>query len=78
MMIELLGTEVQHLRGRHIPITVFIGIVIVAFIRKVLIGSLQHASPGDYSTLIDYGTRVVTLLLLAIIYWLISSADRKK
>jgi uncharacterized membrane protein (DUF373 family) len=78
MMIELLGTEIQHLRGRHIPITVFIGIVIVAFIRKVLIGSLQHATPGDYSTVMDYGTRVLTLLLLAIVYWLISSADRKK
>lgn len=78
MMIELLGTEIQHLRGRHIPITVFIGIVIIAFIRKVLIGSLQHATPGDYSSLMDYGTRVGTLLLLAIVYWLISSADRKK
>ena len=78
MMIELLGTEIQHLRGRHIPITVFIGIVIVAFIRKVLIGSLQHTTPGDYSKIMDYGTRVGTLLLLAVVYWLISNADRKK
>ncbi|MDF1536239.1 MAG: protoglobin domain-containing protein [bacterium] len=79
MMIELLGTEIQHLRGRHIPITIFIGIVIVAFIRKVLIGSLQHANPGaQLTTLMDYGTRVFTLLLLAVVYWLISHADRGK
>jgi len=71
MMIELLGTEVEHLRGKKIPIQIFIGIVIVAFIRKVLIGSLQHAS------LTDYGTRVATLLVLAVVYWLVSRADTK-
>ena len=71
MMIELLGTEVEHLRGKKIPIKIFIGIVIVAFIRKVLIGSLQHA------TLVDYGTRVATLLVLAMVYWLVARADPK-
>jgi uncharacterized membrane protein (DUF373 family) len=70
MMIELLGTEVEHLRGKKIPIKVFIGIVIVAFIRKVLIGSLQHSS------IVDYGTKVGTLLILALVYWLIARADR--
>lgn len=70
MMIELLGTEVEHLKGRKIPIKIFIGIVLVAFIRKVLIGSLQHAD------LIDYGTRVLTLFVLALVYWLVARADR--
>jgi len=71
MMIELLGTEVEHLRGKKIPIKIFIGIVIVAFIRKVLIGSLQHAS------LVDYGTRVATLFILALVYWLVARADTR-
>jgi uncharacterized membrane protein (DUF373 family) len=70
MMIELLGTEVEHLRGKKIPIKVFIGIVLVAFIRKVLIGSLQHTS------LADYGTKVGTLFILALVYWLIAKADK--
>ena len=70
MMIELLSTEVEHLRGKKIAIKVFIGIVIVAFIRKVLIGSLQHDS------LYEYGTRVGTLFLLAVVYWLVAKADR--
>jgi len=70
MMIELLSTEVEHLRGKKIAIKVFIGIVIVAFIRKVLIGSLQH------DNLLDYGTRVGTLLILAVVYWLVARADR--
>ena len=70
MMIELLGTEVEHLRGKKIPIKLFIGIVLVAFIRKVLIGSLQHASMAEYAT------KVGTLFVLALVYWLIAKADR--
>jgi len=69
MMIELLGTEIEHLRGKKIRIKIFIGIVIVAFIRKVLIGSLQHAS------LVEYGTKVGTLFILALVYWLVARAD---
>jgi len=71
MMIELLGTEVEHLRGKKIPIKIFIGIVLVAFIRKVLIGSLQHG------TVVDYATKVGTLLILALVYWLVARADSK-
>jgi uncharacterized membrane protein (DUF373 family) len=71
MMIELLGTEVKHLRGKKIPIKVFIGIVIVAFIRKVLVGSLEHTS------LVDYGTKVGTLFILALVFWLVAKADKE-
>jgi len=70
MMIELLATEIQHLKGRKIPIKVFIGIVLIAFIRKVLIGSLEH---GD---IMDYGTKILTLFVLAVVYWLIARSDR--
>ncbi len=70
MMIELMSTEVEHLKGKKIAIKVFIGIVIVAFIRKVLIGSLQH------DNIVAYGTRVGTLFILAIVYWLVARADR--
>ena len=71
MMIELMSTEVEHLRGKKIAIKVFIGIVIVAFIRKVLIGSLQH------TTITEYGTKVGTLFVLALVYWLVARADTK-
>jgi uncharacterized membrane protein (DUF373 family) len=70
MMIELLGTEVKHLKGQKIPIKVFIGIVIVAFIRKVLVASLEH------STLTEYGMKVGTLFVLALVFWLVAKADR--
>jgi uncharacterized membrane protein (DUF373 family) len=70
MMIELLATEVNHLKGRKIPIKIFVGIVLIAFIRKVLIGSLEH---GD---IMEYGTKILTLFVLAVVYWLISKSDR--
>jgi len=70
MMIELLGTEIHHLKGRKIPIKIFIGIVLIAFIRKVLIGSLEH---GD---IMEYATKILTLFVLALVYWMIARADR--
>ncbi len=70
MMIELLGTEIAHLKGKKIPIKIFIGVVIVAFIRKVLIGTLKH---GD--DIIQYASVVITLLVLGVLYWLVTKAD---
>ena len=71
MMIELLGTEIEHLKGKKIPIKIFVGVVIVAFIRKVLVGTFEH---GD--DIMQYASVVVTLLVLGILYWLITKADR--
>jgi uncharacterized membrane protein (DUF373 family) len=70
MMIELLDTEVAHLKGKKIPIKLFIGVVMVAFIRKVLIASLQHEKFEEYLI------KIATLLVLGVVYWLISRADR--
>jgi len=70
MMIELLGTEISHLKGKKIPIKLFVGVVIVAFIRKVLIATLQHQD------LTEYISRVATLLILGIVYWLVTRADK--
>lgn len=70
MMIELLDTEISHLKGKKIPIKLFVGVVIVAFIRKVLIATLKHED------ILEYGSRVATLLVLGIVYWLITKADK--
>lgn len=71
MMIELLDTEVSHLKGKKIPIKLFVGVVIVAFIRKVLIATLEHQD------ILEYGSRVATLLILGIVYWLVTKADKE-
>jgi len=70
VMIELLDTEISHLKGHKIPINIFVGVVIVAFIRKVLIATLQ------YQNLVEYASRVGTLLILGIVYWLVTRADK--
>ncbi len=70
MMIELLETEISHLKGRKIPIKIFVGVVMVAFIRKVLIGTIQHEQ------LLEYSSKVGTLFVLGLVYWLITKADR--
>ena len=56
---------------RDVIAALFIGIVLVAFIRKVLIGSLEH------STIMEYATKVGTLFVLALVYWLVSRADNQ-
>jgi len=71
MMIELLDTEISHLKGKKIPIKLFVGVVIVAFIRKVLIATLEHQD------ILEYGSRVGTLLILGIVYWLVTKADKE-
>jgi uncharacterized membrane protein (DUF373 family)/hemoglobin-like flavoprotein len=70
MMIELLDTEISHLKGKKIPIKLFVGVVIVAFIRKVLIATLEHQD------ILEYASRVATLLILGIVYWLVTKADK--
>lgn len=70
MMIELLDTEVSHLKGKKIPIKIFVGVVIVAFIRKVLISSLAHEN------ILDYTSKIATLFILGLVYWLVTRADR--
>lgn len=71
LMIELLDTEIHHLKGRKLQIKVFIGVVIVAFIRKVLVSGFSHED------LIDKASKVGTLLVLGIVYWLVSKAEKE-
>ena len=72
MMIELLSTEIRHLKGELFTINVFVGVTLVAFIRKVLISSFQE----DVATGIKY-YYLVTVVVLGFVFWLISKAEKK-
>jgi len=70
MMIELMDNEIKTLKGGRFNILVFIGVVIVAIIREVLISTLRH----DILT-----TQVFlagTLLILGIVYYLVAKSQR--
>lgn len=71
LMIELLGAEVDRLKGGAFQLSLFVGVALVAFIRKVLVASLAHESIQVESLYL------AGILILGLIYWLISRAERR-
>jgi uncharacterized membrane protein (DUF373 family) len=70
MMIELMDNEIKNLKGGKFNILVFIGVIIVAMIREILISTLRH---DDLTT---QGFLAGTLLILGIVYYLVSRAQK--
>jgi uncharacterized membrane protein (DUF373 family) len=70
MMIELMGNEIKNLKGGKFNILVFIGVIMVALIREILISTLRN-------DLLE--TKVFlsgTLLILGIVYYLVAKSQR--
>ena len=72
MIIELLENEIKNLKGGSFNILVFVGVVIVAMVREILISNLRHDDLKTQAFL------AVTLLILGIVYFLISKAQNCK
>lgn len=72
MMIELLDNEIKNLKGGHFSILVFIGVVIVAIIREILISTLRHDALEKQAFLAG------TLLILGVVYYLVSLVQRNQ
>ena len=70
VVIELVDTEVEHLKGGRFAIKVFIGVALVAVIRKILITTLQAEALGAQISLI------AAIGVLGFIYWLIARLER--
>jgi len=64
MMVELLHTQVEHLRGGSFRVQVFVELALVAFIRKLFVAAIDEKSALTFALLI-FG-----LLVLGIIYYL--------
>jgi uncharacterized membrane protein (DUF373 family) len=64
---ELLHSEIRHLRGEKIKVTIFIEVAVAALVRKLLVISTEGA------TLIDSSTYLASLLVLGIVYWLLQT-----
>ncbi len=69
LAIELLEAEVDRLRGGELQLSLFVGVGLVAFIRKVLIATLSHESVQ--MELIYLGG----IFIFGIIYWLLARAE---
>jgi len=72
VVIELVDTEVEHLQGAKFTIKVFVGVALVAVIRKILITSLKSdAVEAQWSLIAALG-------VLGVVYWLMSQMERSK
>jgi uncharacterized membrane protein (DUF373 family) len=70
MMIELMGNEIKNLKGGRFNILVFIGVIMVALIREILISTLRHDALETQVFLAG------TLLILGIVYFLVAKSQR--
>jgi uncharacterized membrane protein (DUF373 family) len=69
MMIELLHTQVEHLRGGRFRVQVFVELALVAFIRKLFIASI------DEKEAVTFGLLIGSLLVLGIIFYLLAKVE---
>ncbi len=69
VVIELMDTEIDHLKGKKFAIKVFISVALVAIIRKILVATLSKEAIGAQLSLI------AAVAVLGGVYWLISRVE---
>ncbi len=69
MMIELMDNEIKNLKGGKFNILVFIGVIIVALIREILISTMRHDALETQAFLAG------TLLILGVVYYLVAKSQ---
>lgn len=70
VVIELVDTEVEHLKGAKFSIKVFVSVAMVAIIRKILVTSLKSEDVGAQMSLI------AALAVLGIVFWIVSRTEK--
>ncbi|HET6516523.1 MAG TPA: protoglobin domain-containing protein [Thermodesulfovibrionales bacterium] len=71
VMVELMNTEIAHLKGGKFYISVFIGVALVAFIREALILTLKNETHE-----IHY-YYIALILVLGVVFWLVTKAEER-
>lgn len=71
VMIELMNTEISHLRGGKFRISVFIGVALVTIIRETMIATLKH----ERSEVLQY--LIASILVIGLVYWLVTKSEDK-
>jgi uncharacterized membrane protein (DUF373 family) len=69
VVIELMDTEIEHLKGEKFAIKVFISVALVAVIRKILVTSLKAEAVEAQLSLI------LAVAVLGGVYWLVAKVD---
>lgn len=71
VIIELMNTEISHLKGGKFHISVFIGVALVTTIRETMIATLKH----EQADVIYY--LVAAILVIGVVYWLVVRTEDK-
>ncbi len=71
VMIELMSTEISHLKGGKFYISVFIGVALVTIIRETMIATLKQEKPEMVYYLI------AAVLAIGVVYWLVKRTEVK-
>lgn len=72
VLMELLHTQIEYLKGGKFDISVFILVAMVAFVRKLLVGSIEAAEPkAAYYPL-------AVIFVLGLVYLMVKLAERRK
>ncbi len=69
LMIELMSTEIAHLKGGKFHISVFIGVALVTMIRETMIATLRHEKPESIYYLI------AAILVIGFVYWIVTRTE---
>lgn len=69
VMIELMNTEIYHLKGGKFRISVFVSVALVAVLRETMIAALKH----DQSVMMGY--LIAAILVIGFVYWLIMKGE---
>ncbi|HAK61536.1 MAG TPA: hypothetical protein DCO77_14370 [Nitrospiraceae bacterium] len=71
VIIELMNTEISHLKGGKFHISVFVGVALVTIIRETMIATLKHEKPDVIYYLI------AAILVVGFVYWLVARTEEK-
>jgi len=71
LMIELMNTEISHLKGGKFHISMFVGVALVTMIRETMIATLKHEKPESVYYLI------AAILVIGFVYWIVTRAEEK-
>ena len=71
LMIELMNTEINHLKGGKFHISVFVGVALVTMIRETMIATLKHERPESIYYLI------AAILVIGFVFWIVTRAEDK-
>jgi uncharacterized membrane protein (DUF373 family) len=72
LMIELMNTEISHLKGGKFHISVFVGVALVTMIRETMIATLRHENPESIYYLI------AAILVIGFVFWIVARAESKE